>query len=244
MPKLVSQYCTECSPSPNAPRELAKPLPGLPGAYFMWLNKNQTFIDQMFEWQNNNRHFFQTATEEFTLEATIAFNDFMRLVDGYLAVFCSESGTTEDHFAAELQSFQDSDDPRTKRFFSMITKKTDFLHWASMLRKNICLCCGGGFRELGATYATSETVPAPYVASPEVAPVATAGWTAHRDEATGKMFYQNLADGTTSWDSAGYISSIQAGLPAGWTAHMDEATGNVFYQNTADGSTSWEMPVA
>lgn len=237
-------------------------LPGLPGAFFTWIKSNPAFMDEMFRWQDANRHLFQGATEEYPLEATIAFNNLMALIDSNLAYFLSAQGLTEAEFSAALEAFQDSDNRILKKFFSLIVKKTDFLFWAGLVRADTCVCCGGGFRALDPTYvAATACVPAPYNAetSPAMASADATlpvGWMAHIDPATGRTFYVK-PDGTTTWDPPTSeiptalpaapapldLAAIQAGLPPGWTAYLDDATGRVFYAG-ADGTTSWEPPVA
>merc|ERR1711862_776958 len=101
----------------------------------------------MFRWQDANRHLFQGPTEEFPIEATIAFNNLMALIDGYLAVFLQAKGVGELDFKTELETYQASNDAYLKKFVSLIIQKTDFMYWANLVRKNTCLCCQGGFRE-------------------------------------------------------------------------------------------------
>mmetsp|Transcript_47443 Transcript_47443/g.86865 ORF Transcript_47443/g.86865 Transcript_47443/m.86865 type:complete len:268 (-) Transcript_47443:28-831(-) len=264
-----SSYCpTMCLPKakPKA-RSSTMKLPGLPGAFFTWIRENPAFMDEMFRWQDANRHLFMGPTEEFPIQATIEFNNLMGLIDTYLAAFLSAQGLTEDDFSNVLEEFQASDNKILKMFVTLIAKKTEFMHWAMLVRENKCLCCGGGFREWPAaaqpTYAAGDTGAAPYTAEavPAVASVDAGlppGWMAHTDPATGKVFYQNLADGTTTWDHPGAVAAamppaapvpldlaaIQSTLPEGWTAYIDEASGRVFYACAADGATTWDPPVA
>lgn len=249
----------------STPKKASKiKLPGLPGSFFTWIKENPAFMDEMYRWQDANRHLFQGPTEEFPIECTISFQNLMNLVDVHLEHFLTSYGLGEEQFAAELEGFKESGNPYLKKFYSLIMQKGDFTYWANMVRKNTCLCCGGGFREWPQpaveqpaveSYTAAGVAPAPYPAElPE-------GWMAHTDAATGQIFYQNLTDGTTTWEhpaavataaapavaasvpASNDLATIQAGLPAGWTAYLDEASGRVFY-GYADGSVTWDPPAA
>merc|ERR1712187_958919 len=83
----------------------------------------------------------------------------MDIIDAYLQIFLVEKGLTEKDFSDALAAFQESNDSFRIHFFSSIVKKMDFMHWAMLMRKNTCLCCGGGFCELVVDYNHTEAAP-------------------------------------------------------------------------------------
>jgi len=148
----MASYCaTYCVPREAPVSGSAPKPPGLIGRFFTWLKTNPTFLDEMFRWQDSNRHSFQAATDEYPIEATVAFNELMHLVDHHFAGFLAAHNMSEEQFSVSLAAFQDSDDPFLKNLYNKIHRlmmqRTDFLRWAHLVRKNTCLCCGGGFRE-------------------------------------------------------------------------------------------------
>eukprot|EP00929_Paragymnodinium_shiwhaense_P020248 TRINITY_DN13555_c0_g1_i2.p1 TRINITY_DN13555_c0_g1~~TRINITY_DN13555_c0_g1_i2.p1 ORF type:complete len:225 (-),score=38.19 TRINITY_DN13555_c0_g1_i2:171-845(-) len=220
---------------------------GLPQAFLQYLQSHMEVLDSVRAWQEANRHLFtDTETGELRLEATIAYKDFVALVDTHISAFLVEYGASMEDFSEALMAMRSSQDPQW-RAFDLMLQKVDFPSFADLVRKDVCLCCGGSFRGQTPNRVGLSAVPPPMPVGDLTPPPVPEGWAAHVDPATGAVFYQNLADGSTTWETptrapAPAADAAPVPVPEGWAAHTDAATGKVYYQNLADGSTTWEMP--
>eukprot|EP00928_Gymnodinium_smaydae_P044771 TRINITY_DN29886_c0_g1_i1.p2 TRINITY_DN29886_c0_g1~~TRINITY_DN29886_c0_g1_i1.p2 ORF type:complete len:222 (-),score=38.94 TRINITY_DN29886_c0_g1_i1:67-732(-) len=217
---------------------------GLPDNFMLYLKDNKEVLEEIRAWQERYGDLFQGQLEELPLAATDAYNAFIALVDRHLEAFLASQQATADDFAEALIEMRKSSNPHWNAF-DLVLQKVDFPGFASMLRRNVCLCCGGQFRAIptaappvGVPCSRPAPVPAGD-AGPEPEPPLPEGWTAHVDPETGNTFYMNAADGSTTWERP-----AEAPLPDGWTAHLDAASGRHFYASSVDGSTTWDRPVA
>lgn len=73
-----------------------------------------------------------------------------------------------------------------------------------------------------------------------------AGWKELMDPSSGRPYYYNENDGTTSWDrpAAAPENTETAPLPAGWREVIDPGSGRPYYYNEVDNTTSWDRPMA
>jgi hypothetical protein len=229
---------------------------GLPGRFFHYIKQHPEVLNQIRDWQETNRHLFMGPTEELPLESTVSYNSFIQLVDEHLGNFLTESGADSDDFAAALLEMKASEDPHWKSF-DLLLQKVDFDGFRDLLRRNVCLCCGGTFnpRVEPGSLALGEQEGAEGAVVPE-------GWTVYTDEASGRPFYYNTVDGSTSWELPSRTASgtalrpvgptctppqpagVPAALPPGWTSHQDPSTGQVYYVNDTDGTSTWAFPTA
>eukprot|EP00931_Biecheleriopsis_adriatica_P061643 TRINITY_DN37073_c0_g2_i1.p1 TRINITY_DN37073_c0_g2~~TRINITY_DN37073_c0_g2_i1.p1 ORF type:complete len:234 (-),score=34.06 TRINITY_DN37073_c0_g2_i1:133-834(-) len=193
--------------------------PGLPGDFVTWLKMRPMFMDELFAWQETHRHLFRGPTEEFPLEATVAYDTLMANVDLQLETFLNEQGATIDDMSNALHAMQESDDPRMNLVFRLILRSIDFPSLSMMVRKNTCLCCSGVFKGLIEPQDTQETPEAQAVGP--VAPAIESVWVAHTDPNTGSTYYHNLADGTTTWDPP--PQGAEAPVTAGYNSNQDLA---------------------
>eukprot|EP00931_Biecheleriopsis_adriatica_P104541 TRINITY_DN79203_c0_g1_i1.p1 TRINITY_DN79203_c0_g1~~TRINITY_DN79203_c0_g1_i1.p1 ORF type:complete len:175 (+),score=45.36 TRINITY_DN79203_c0_g1_i1:26-550(+) len=149
--------CEDCLKLSAVPR---REFSGLPGAFASRFQGNPAFLEVLFAWQDaNRRHFLGFADQEFPLDATVAYNEFLEIVDRELATFLAEQGATAAEFASALEEMKVSDDPRLRMVFNVVSRNVDFASLASLLRKNICLCCGGIFRDLASEPVRDDAPP-------------------------------------------------------------------------------------
>ena len=73
---------------------------------------------------------------------------------------------------------------------------------------------------------------------------AVPGWESRIDPASGRRFYVNLVERTTTWDPPVPVAAPQSNthLPSGWEARVDPQSGRTFYVNLHDKTTSWTRP--
>jgi len=60
-----------------------------------------------------------------------------------------------------------------------------------------------------------------------------AGWTAHIDKKSGKIFYHNKEQNKSTWERL---------TATGWTAHIDKKSGKTFYYNKEQNKSTWALP--
>ena len=70
-----------------------------------------------------------------------------------------------------------------------------------------------------------------------------AGWSEHREEASGKAFYYHSASTRSQWSRPTRDSpNGDEKLPDGWTRHEAPDTGRPYYHEKDSGQTTWERP--
>mmetsp|Transcript_52401 Transcript_52401/g.94059 ORF Transcript_52401/g.94059 Transcript_52401/m.94059 type:complete len:130 (+) Transcript_52401:79-468(+) len=117
---------------------------GLPGAFIFYLQQHAEVLESIRNFQAAHRQYFMVATEEYPLEATYSYHAFVQLVDYHLNNFLREQGATVDDFSNAMLAMKASQDPHWMAF-DLLLQKVDFQGFASLLRSNTCLCCGGVF---------------------------------------------------------------------------------------------------
>ena len=111
----------------------------------------------------------------------------------------------------------------------------------------------------------AEAAPATPVESASSSPLPLpSGWESRVDPTTGRPFYVNLVERTTSWERPTAPAAAPtpaptpapppvteqteeaslASLPAGWEARVDPTSGRTFYVNLTERTTSWNPPTA
>jgi hypothetical protein len=64
-------------------------------------------------------------------------------------------------------------------------------------------------------------------------------WTEHKDPTSGKTYFFNTKNQSTSWTRP---TATNAALPPNWTAVTDKAGGKTYYHNNVTNETSWTIP--
>lgn len=122
-----------------------KTVQGLPGAFVAYLKRNPQIMDSIRTFQSQHeQHFANGGTDEWTLEATSSYNQFVQVVDAYLQPFLTEQGITGDALAESVLQLRATNSANFHAFKLML-QRLDFPEFANLMRSKTCLCCGGFF---------------------------------------------------------------------------------------------------
>jgi hypothetical protein len=120
-------------------------VPGLPGAFIAYLKSNPQILEAIRTFQaQHQQNFAGGAPGEWALDATASYNQFVELIDAYLQPFLVEQGVTADTFAESVRQLQATNSAHFHAF-SLMLRRLDFPEFATLMRSNTCLCCGGFF---------------------------------------------------------------------------------------------------
>eukprot|EP00931_Biecheleriopsis_adriatica_P055902 TRINITY_DN33138_c0_g1_i2.p1 TRINITY_DN33138_c0_g1~~TRINITY_DN33138_c0_g1_i2.p1 ORF type:complete len:164 (-),score=36.31 TRINITY_DN33138_c0_g1_i2:133-624(-) len=129
----------------------------LPHAFLQHLKTNPEIIESIREFQVGYRSYFMAdaASDDFTQEMRSAYLEFVKLIDSAVANFLAIYGATEEDFVAGLKWMEATQDPHWHAY-NMCLQKIEFEEFVSMLRSDICLCCGRSLCSPGHALPTSS----------------------------------------------------------------------------------------
>lgn len=241
-----------------------------------WFFKNDCFHQSLVDFAATYRGHFQDSAQEHSHNAFEVHKVFKQQFEATFEGFLQQHGATMQDLENALSEPLDDicDELTTETVTELMMSLLDYEAFRGLMFKIFIEIDQGAvagaddpnrhsrWQSADAARALADgTVQPPparsvYPAVDTIPPVLPDGWAAHIDPATGNTFYQNLSDGSTTWDPPTSVAvggattlaydlpTIQAGLPSGWTAHQDDASGRVFYASALDGSTTWVPPVS
>jgi hypothetical protein len=115
-------------------------------AFIAYVQQHGEVSEAVRNFQSSYRGYFVGSAEEFTHSQKQVHMAFLELMDTHLSAFFAESGATEELFAESLVMLRESGDPRAAHLEAMLGK-VEFEAFADLLKADICLCCGGQFRD-------------------------------------------------------------------------------------------------